>query len=232
MIEGRFGQGSDSVPGMDVLRRRVIRRTRSSTEALLWCGTAAAPLFVGTFLLEGARRADYDPFRHPVSSLALGPRGWVQTVNFCTAGVLWLAGAVGLTRTDDQGGHTTSHHVGPILLAAAGVGMLGSGAFVTDPVSGYPPGTPDTLSSYSTAGALHDAFAVPTFLGLPAAAFVFARQFRRHGHRGWAAYSAASGAGMLAALEFANAAFGQRPALVRYGGGCSNGCRSSLGWPG
>lgn len=199
---------------MGVLRRRVTRLTRPASETLLACGTAAGPLFVGTFLLEGAQRDDYDPLRHPVSSLGLGARGWVQIVNFCTAGVLWLGGAVGLARA----GHMTRYHAGPVLLAAAGVGLLGSGVFVTDPVSGYPPGTPDTLSTYSTSGALHDAFAVPTFLGLPAASFVFARWFQRHGRHGWAVYSAVSGTSMLAALGLSNAAFAQRPAFVRYGG--------------
>jgi hypothetical protein len=34
--------------------------------------------------------------RHPVSSLALGDWGWLQTANFIVAGLLTLAFAVGL----------------------------------------------------------------------------------------------------------------------------------------
>ena len=45
---------------------------------MLRCGLLAGPLFVVTFLLEGAFRDGYDPLRHPVSSLSLGPGGWVR----------------------------------------------------------------------------------------------------------------------------------------------------------
>ncbi|MGH3184154.1 MAG: DUF998 domain-containing protein [Streptosporangiaceae bacterium] len=48
------------------------------TRRLLYCGAAAGPLFVAVFVVEGARRAGYKPLRHPVSSLSLGPHGWVQ----------------------------------------------------------------------------------------------------------------------------------------------------------
>jgi hypothetical protein len=63
---------------------------------LLYCGLAAGPVFVTTFLAEGAIRDGYRPSRHPVSSLALGPRGQVQTANFAVTGTLVLAGAAGL----------------------------------------------------------------------------------------------------------------------------------------
>jgi len=66
------------------------------TRGLLYCGLAAGPLFVTTFLAEGANRPGYRPSRHPVSSLALGPRGRVQAANFAVTGTLVLAGAAGL----------------------------------------------------------------------------------------------------------------------------------------
>ena len=68
------------------------------TKTLLACGAIAGLLFVLVFLLEGATRADYDPLRHPVSSLALGDYGWVQSANFVVAGLLTLAFSVGLRR--------------------------------------------------------------------------------------------------------------------------------------
>ena len=58
------------------------------TRRLLRCGMWAGPVFTATFLAEGAVRDGYRPLRHPVSSLALGPRGWIQTVNFAVTGVL------------------------------------------------------------------------------------------------------------------------------------------------
>ena len=37
-------------------------------ERLLCGGAAAGPLFVSVFLIEGARRPDYQPLRHPLTS--------------------------------------------------------------------------------------------------------------------------------------------------------------------
>ncbi len=61
------------------------------TKTLLACGIIGGPVFVLAFLVEGATRANYDPLRHPVSSLALGDSGWTQTTNFIVTGLLTLA---------------------------------------------------------------------------------------------------------------------------------------------
>ena len=50
-------------------------KTNVKTKILLVCGVIGGPLFVTTVLVEGATRADSDPLRHPVSSLALGDSG-------------------------------------------------------------------------------------------------------------------------------------------------------------
>ena len=63
---------------------------------MLRSGAVAGPLFAATFLVEGIRRTDEDPFRHPVSSQALTPAGWMQTLNFSLAGALNTAGEIGL----------------------------------------------------------------------------------------------------------------------------------------
>src|SRR5512138_2037512 len=63
------------------------------TRRLLRCGLAAGPVFVTAFVVEGAARDGYRPLRHPVSSLALGPGGWVQAANFAVTGTLFLAAA-------------------------------------------------------------------------------------------------------------------------------------------
>jgi hypothetical protein len=62
------------------------------TLSLLRCGLAAGPVFVAVFLAEGAVREGYNPLRHPVSSLALGPRGWIQAGNFAVARLVRLGG--------------------------------------------------------------------------------------------------------------------------------------------
>jgi len=154
-------------------------------------GALAGPLFVAAFLAEGASRADYDPLRHPVSALARGPRGWQQRANFAVAGTLMLAGAAGLGRRGR-------------LVEAAAVGLLGAGAFRTDPVLGYPPGEP---SAPTPEGHLHNLFGIPVFFGIPAAAFVEAWR----GRGAWRLASAASGACMLGLFALAGVGFSGRP---------------------
>jgi hypothetical protein len=185
------------------------------TRGLLYCGLAAGPVFITTFLVEGATRDQYRPLRHPVSSLALGPRGRIQTANFAVTGTLVLAGAAGLERAGDA---ALSTRAGRALIGAAGAGLIGAAVFVTDPVSGYPPGTPDALTQPSRTGMMHNLTALPVFLGLPAAAFTSSRQAVRTGHRRFGRYSAATGATMLATMALAGAGFGQSPRLVNLAG--------------
>jgi hypothetical protein len=61
------------------------------TRRMLRCGVAAGPVSAAVLLLEGAVRDGYLPLRHPVSSLTLGPRGWIQAANLALAGTLFLA---------------------------------------------------------------------------------------------------------------------------------------------
>ena len=126
---------------------------RAWTRRLLRCGVAAGPVFAAVFLFEGAVRDGYRPLRHPVSSLALGPRGWIQAGNFAVAGTLFLAGAAGLARAGDP---AASSRAAPVLIGAAGAGLIGAAVFATDPVSGYPPGTPDALTRPTRTGIAHN----------------------------------------------------------------------------
>ncbi len=97
-------------------------------------------------------------------------------------------------------------------------GLLGAGVFVTDPVSGYPPGTPDRLSGNSWHGAFHDLFSLLGFVALAAACFVFGRWFAERGKRGWALYSAVSGLVFAVAFVLSSAGFAQVAGLVDLGG--------------
>src|SRR5258708_26188587 len=106
---------------------------------LLRCGVAAGPIFVATFLIEGAVRDGYQPLRHPVSSLALGSRGRIQAGNFAVTGSLLLACAAGLARAGDPA--STSSPAAPALIGAAGARLIGSAGFTTRPVHRSPPRT-------------------------------------------------------------------------------------------
>ncbi|HUC25156.1 MAG TPA: DUF998 domain-containing protein [Streptosporangiaceae bacterium] len=185
------------------------------TRGLLRCGVMAGPIFVAVFLLEGAVRDGYRPLRHPVSSLALGRRGWIQTANFAVAGALFLAGAAGLARAGDR---VASGRVAPALVGAAGAGLIGAAAFNTDPVSGYPPGTPDALTQPSRAGTAHNLAAVPVFVGLPAAALACGWRSWRAGQHRFGLYSAGTAVTMLTTMALAGAGFGQSPRLVNLAG--------------
>ncbi len=167
------------------------------------------------FLVEGATHTRYDPLRQPVSSLALGDWGWIQSANFIVAGLLTLAFAAGLRRALRLGKGST---LGPLLVGVWAVGLLGAGVFVTDPVSGYPPGTPDRLSGNSWHGALHDLFSLLGFVALAAACFVFGRRFAGRGNRGWALYSAISGVVFAVAFVLSSAGFAQVEGLVDLAG--------------
>jgi hypothetical protein len=177
-------------------------------KTLLYAGAAAGPLFVAVVLVEGAARAGYDPIQHPISSLALGEGGWLQTATFLVAGALSLALAVGLARSPGPRPRWAAALVG-----LWGAGLLGTGLFVTDPVNGYPPGTPDVPQG-TASGQLHNLFAL-----VGAVAFVVACVLLRvRGARGWRVASLSTGALFVVTLALASAGFGAAGGLVSVGG--------------
>src|SRR4051794_25025450 len=135
-------------------RLALMTLTESHRRRLLLGGALAGPLFLTVATAHGAGLTGYDARRHPVSSLALGPHGWLQTVNFLTAGCLYGGLAVALCQ---RGPGPPRSRLGRGLVAAAAAGLVAAGAFLTAPISGYPPGTSDTSPGYSgPAAALHD----------------------------------------------------------------------------
>jgi hypothetical protein len=171
-------------------------------KALLVCGVLAGPVFTLGWLVGGAVRADYDPLRHFVSSLSIGPQGWTQIAVFVVTGALLVAFAVGLRLLADP---ASGRVFGPLAFGLIGLALIGAGVFVTDPLLGYPPGSPLIPTIRTTSGLLHDLCGVPFFLGLPLTCFQFGRRFAKQGERGWAGYSALSGVAMLAAFIAARA---------------------------
>ena len=190
------------------------------------CGVGSAPLFIATFTAIGAKRPGYDWRRHPVSSLGIGEQGWPQRANFALTGVLYLFAALGLRQcVRDSAGP----RVVPALVAAAGVGLIGSGVFTTDPVGDFPPGTsgddglpnssiPPDEQAPTRAGKLHNFSAIPIFAGLPVAALVSGAGAARRGNLRWAIYSAWSGLAMAASFVAFGAAFGSVSRLAGMGG--------------
>jgi hypothetical protein len=201
---------------LTLVRAATPDRPPAPPNRLLTCGLVAGPLFVIAFLLEGAFRDGYDPMRHPVSSLALGPGGWQQVLNFLVCGVLTILFAIGLRRSLRPGPGSL---FGPLLVGVWGIGLLGAGVFVTDPVSGYPAGTAAKPTGYSWHGFLHDVvFSLPAFAGLAVAMFVFGYAFARRRSPGWAVYALVSGLAFLGFFFLAGVGFDQDPALVSTAG--------------
>ena len=185
------------------------------TRLLLRCGELAGPLFVVTFVIEGARRDGYLPRRHPVSALSLGESGWTQKVSFLVTGTLTSAFSFGVRRTLPPG-HSSAWVTK--LLGAVGCGLLGAGVFTTDPVNGYPPGSADIPVMRTRTGYLHDLSAVLVFAAVPAACFAYSFHCVAASDRTRAGYSATTGVAFTTAWALAAGGFNQAPRLVENSG--------------
>jgi hypothetical protein len=171
-----------------------------STKKLISSGILAGPFFISMFLFEEMLRTGYSPIRDPVSSLSIGPYGWVQMATFWITGILFLLFAYGV-RSKIQKSSRKSFW-GPLLLGLAGIGLIGAGCFTTDPLPGYPQDLPYQLLPHTVHGQLHNFFSSFVFYGLPAACFVFTRYFLKTGKRPLAIYSLLSGIGALVVFNF------------------------------
>jgi hypothetical protein len=70
----------------------------TGTQSLLRYGVVAGPFYLAVSLIQAFVRDGFDLARHPLSLLANGPGGWVQTANFVITGLMVLAAAVGFRR--------------------------------------------------------------------------------------------------------------------------------------
>ena len=163
-----------------------------STRKLLVAGTVAGPLFLIVVLVQLMTRDGFDIAHHPISLLSRTAVGWVQITNFVIAGLLYAAFARGLARTMATG--TGSAWV-PRLIGVMALCLVLGGVFVTDAGLGYPQGAPEGIPEHlSWHGTIHAVAPPMAFTALTAATIVAARRFRAAGDRGWAWYTAVSGA--------------------------------------
>src|SRR5262245_4765971 len=94
------------------------------------------PFYLAVGLLQALVRDGFAFSRHPLSVLANGPGGWVQTANFVLSGAMVIAAAVGIGRV------LPGWRAGRVFLAAFGASMLVAAVFPADPMDGFPAGTP------------------------------------------------------------------------------------------
>lgn len=197
------GSTTDSVPSA----------TDERTRFLLACGIVAGPLYLIVGFTQAFTRAGYDAAHNDLSVLANGDLGWIQISNLILTGLLTFLSALGIRRALRGGKGGTW---GPALLGVYGLGLIGAGIFVADPMNGFPPGT---APGHTTPGSLHGFLHFVTggigFIALIAGSLVLSRRFFAAGARGLGTFSIITGALFLAA--FAGIATGSTDALVVLG---------------
>ncbi len=166
-----------------------VGRGVTATRSLLRCGMLAGPFYIAVGLSQAFLRDGFDLARHSLSVLANGPGGWVQTANLALTGLMVLAAAVGF-----------GHALGPKsravtwFLGGYGVAMIVAAMFPTDPVDGFPPGTPiGPPTSISTSGLVHLIAGALGFTFLAISCFFAARAMRRRNVSSLALLSLLSG---------------------------------------
>jgi len=183
------------------------------TRSLLGYGVIAGPIYVVSVLVQGLTRPGFDLARHDASLLSNGDLGWIQILTFVLTGAMVITFSIGLARAfsfSDGAGATSSRHRwaggagsgwAPRLIGLYGLGLIGAGIFVADPMNGFPPGTPvgqpDAISLH---GLLHIVSAAVGFLGLVAGCLVTARRFASEARPGWALFSRITAIVFLAAF--------------------------------
>jgi len=181
------------------------------TRSLLGWGAVAGPFYVTVVLGQALLRPGFDLAHDDASLLSNGGLGWIQIANFLLTGAMVIACAVGVRRA--LGGGAKAGTWGPLLLGLFGLGMIGAGVFVADPMSGFPPGTPaGRPESISLHGTLHIVSAGIGFLGLAGACFVIGQRFAGERRPAWAWFSRLTG--VLFLLGFAGLASGSASAIV------------------
>jgi hypothetical protein len=196
------------------------------TNLLLICGAIACPLFIILVFIEGATRSGYDSFRYPLSSLAIGELGWTQISNFIITGILLIVFSFGIRKVFNPYYEKFKGH---LLIRLVGIGLIGAGIFVTDPIFGYPSDRPLLTRQFTFHGHMHDGFSMLVFIGLPWACFSFRKRLISKDEPGWATYSTITGICMIITFILASMGFKQLPGLVDYAGALQRLC-ITIGW--
>jgi hypothetical protein len=133
-----------------------------------WAGIIGPALFVVVFSLEGWLRSGYEPLKTYVSALSLGPRGWIQIVNFLVFGALFIVFTRAVAAEFQSG---KASRGGLVLLTIIAVCYFVSGPFVMD-ITGTP------LNQVTIHGTIHGIAGAIVFVLMPTSCFVYLRRFR------------------------------------------------------
>ncbi len=122
-------------------------------------------VLIATDIAAALSEPGYNLMRDSISSLALTPMGWIQTIGFLAIGLLVEVFVAGLLLSIRGQWH---FGLGIAILVCFGFGLLLIGAFRTDPV-GSPP---------TTEGMIHGMIATTVFWLFPAAILLLVPSFR------------------------------------------------------
>ena len=143
-------------------------------------------LFFAIATLEGFLRAGYDPIAQPISALALGDRGWIQTFNFGLLALSFVAMAA-IARTELR---SRAASFG-FLIMAIGVAIAGT----------FPMDAPGALPT--RAGNLHMLGGFLVFPLMPIVLLRVGLQLRRDARwRSYSVYTLVTGLLCLATIAF------------------------------
>lgn len=174
-------------------RSHGFNRAAAVTRAWLSCGMLVGPLYLVVGVVQGLLRPGFSFARHPLSVLANGDYGWVQTANFALSGLMVVAAAHGVARAAGIGARATSRALGIF-----GLGVALAASFRADPVDGFPVGTPlGPPTGITTIGLLHFVVSALAFTSFGVSALLAARMLARRGERAVSRLSLASGLVML-----------------------------------
>jgi hypothetical protein len=184
-------------------------RRAAVTRSLLGYGVLVGPFYLAVGLLQALLREGFDLKRHPLSVLANGPGGWVQTANFVLSGLMVLAAVVGFGRVLGPKSRGVRWSLGIF-----GASMLVAAIFRADPMDGFPVGTPaGSPTTISTVGFVHFVAGTLGFTALAVSCFFAASVMSRRNTPSLARLSFLSGLAVLIGF-YGGAAFSNNSAGV------------------
>lgn len=138
-------------------------------------GRAAAPVAVTAILTYWVLSVavvlvnpQWNPLTRQLSEYALGHDGWLMVAAFLASAVAYGALAVAVRDRVRR----IAGRIGLVILCYCGLGSIGVGVFVTDPMTTPP-------DAVSTHGVLHTAFGCSALILLPVAALLITRSMAR-----------------------------------------------------
>lgn len=168
-------------------------RAAAVTRSLLGYGVVVGPFYLLVGILQGLLRPGFSFARHPLSVLANGSYGWVQTTNFALSGLMVVAAAVGIRRVAGRGSGPTFW-----ALVVFGAGVLLAAIFRADPMDGFPIGTaPGPPTSMTATGVMHFVVSTIAFTSFGVSAILASRMFSRRKEDAISRWSLVSGVVVL-----------------------------------